>query len=148
MQNSVPSGLKPKPREPPFALQVSAPKIASIAAASGVFVPVVQEPFGNAVFATSAQDLAGRSVAVLGCGPIGLFTIGIGSALLVPLRVPLRAIAVELWLVLAAGLAVMLIAWQGTFQRWEGFFFILLLALYTAESYRRAVRWRMLPLIY
>ncbi len=40
----------------------------------------LQEPFGNAVFATSEQDLAGRSVAVMGCGPIGLFTIGIARA--------------------------------------------------------------------
>ncbi len=43
-------------------------------------VATLQEPFGNAVFATSEQDLAGRSVAVLGCGPIGLFTIGIARA--------------------------------------------------------------------
>lgn len=43
-------------------------------------IATLQEPFGNAVFATSAQDLAGRSVAVMGCGPIGLFTIGIAKA--------------------------------------------------------------------
>jgi threonine 3-dehydrogenase len=43
-------------------------------------IATLQEPFGNAVFATSSQDLAGRSVAVLGCGPIGLFTIGICRA--------------------------------------------------------------------
>ena len=43
-------------------------------------VATLQEPFGNAVFATSEQDLAGRSVAVLGCGPIGLFTIAIARA--------------------------------------------------------------------
>ena len=40
----------------------------------------LQEPFGNAVFATGEQDLAGRSVAVLGCGPVGLFTIAIARA--------------------------------------------------------------------
>ncbi len=40
----------------------------------------LQEPFGNAVFATSEQDLAGRSVAVLGCGPVGLFTIAIARS--------------------------------------------------------------------
>jgi threonine 3-dehydrogenase len=40
----------------------------------------LQEPFGNAVFATSEQDLAGRSIAVLGCGPVGLFTIAIARA--------------------------------------------------------------------
>jgi threonine 3-dehydrogenase len=43
-------------------------------------IATLQEPFGNAVFATSSQDLAGKSVAVLGCGPIGLFTIGIARA--------------------------------------------------------------------
>ena len=40
----------------------------------------LQEPFGNAVFATSKQELAGRAVAVLGCGPVGLFTIAIARA--------------------------------------------------------------------
>ena len=40
-------------------------------------IATIQEPFGNAVFATSMHDLAGQSVAVFGCGPIGLFTIGI-----------------------------------------------------------------------
>ncbi len=43
-------------------------------------IATLQEPFGNAVFATMNQDLSGRSVAVLGCGPIGLFTIGISQA--------------------------------------------------------------------
>jgi threonine 3-dehydrogenase len=43
-------------------------------------IATLQEPFGNAVFATSSQDLAGKSVAVLGCGPIGLFTIAIARA--------------------------------------------------------------------
>jgi len=40
----------------------------------------LQEPFGNAVFATLSHDLAGQTVAVLGCGPIGLFSIGIARA--------------------------------------------------------------------
>jgi threonine 3-dehydrogenase len=43
-------------------------------------IATLQEPFGNAVFATSTQDLAGRTVAVLGCGPVGLFTIAIARA--------------------------------------------------------------------
>jgi threonine 3-dehydrogenase len=43
-------------------------------------IACLQEPFGNAVFATSTQDLAGRAVAVLGCGPVGLFTIAISRA--------------------------------------------------------------------
>jgi threonine 3-dehydrogenase len=43
-------------------------------------IATLQEPFGNAVFATSEQDLAGQAIAVLGCGPIGLFTIGIARS--------------------------------------------------------------------
>jgi threonine 3-dehydrogenase len=43
-------------------------------------VACLQEPFGNAVFAISTQDLAGRTIAVLGCGPVGLFTIAIARA--------------------------------------------------------------------
>ncbi|MEK6675936.1 MAG: L-threonine 3-dehydrogenase [Planctomycetota bacterium] len=43
-------------------------------------VATMQEPFGNAVFATMNQDMSGESVCVLGCGPIGLFTIGIAKA--------------------------------------------------------------------
>lgn len=40
----------------------------------------LQEPFGNAVYATGEQDPAGRSVAVLGCGPVGVFTVAIAGA--------------------------------------------------------------------
>jgi threonine 3-dehydrogenase len=43
-------------------------------------IATLQEPFGNAVFATSTQDLPGQTVAVLGCGPVGLFTIAIARA--------------------------------------------------------------------
>lgn len=43
-------------------------------------IAALQEPFGNAVFATSREDLAGKTVAVLGCGPIGLFTMLIAAA--------------------------------------------------------------------
>ena len=43
-------------------------------------IATLQEPFGNAVFATSEQDLSGRTVAVIGCGPVGLFTIAIARA--------------------------------------------------------------------
>jgi threonine 3-dehydrogenase len=43
-------------------------------------IATLQEPFGNAVFATSQEDLAGKTVAVLGCGPVGLFTIAIARA--------------------------------------------------------------------
>jgi threonine 3-dehydrogenase len=43
-------------------------------------IACLQEPFGNAVFATSTQELAGRAVAVLGCGPVGLFAVAIARA--------------------------------------------------------------------
>ncbi|HSX22742.1 MAG TPA: alcohol dehydrogenase catalytic domain-containing protein, partial [Gaiellaceae bacterium] len=43
-------------------------------------IATLQEPFGNAVFAVSHEDIPGKTVAVLGCGPIGLFTIGIARA--------------------------------------------------------------------
>lgn len=43
-------------------------------------IATLQEPFGNAVFVSMSEDLSGQSVAVLGCGPIGLFTIGIASS--------------------------------------------------------------------
>ncbi|MEN9786831.1 MAG: Threonine 3-dehydrogenase [Pseudomonadota bacterium] len=38
-------------------------------------VAAVQEPFGNAVHACQATDLRGKSVAVVGCGTIGLFAV-------------------------------------------------------------------------
>jgi threonine 3-dehydrogenase len=43
-------------------------------------IATLQEPFGNAVFAAGHADLAGKTVAILGCGPVGLFTIGIARA--------------------------------------------------------------------
>jgi threonine 3-dehydrogenase len=55
----------------------------------------LQEPFGNAVFALGLHDLAGRTVAILGCGPVGLFGIGLARAsgagrVLASDRVPFR----------------------------------------------------------
>ena len=43
-------------------------------------IATLQEPFGNAVLATLSHDLAGQTVGVFGCGPIGLFSIGIAKA--------------------------------------------------------------------
>ena len=43
-------------------------------------IATLQEPFGNAVLATLTHDLAGQTVAVSGCGPIGLFSISIARA--------------------------------------------------------------------
>lgn len=44
-------------------------------------VGAIQEPFGNAVHASTTVDLQGKSVAIFGCGPIGLFTILIARAM-------------------------------------------------------------------
>lgn len=43
-------------------------------------VAAIQEPFGNAVHATLATDLAGKTVAIFGLGPIGLMSIGVARA--------------------------------------------------------------------
>jgi threonine 3-dehydrogenase len=43
-------------------------------------VASVQEPFGNAVHAALSTELAGRTVLVTGCGPIGLMAIGVAKA--------------------------------------------------------------------
>ena len=44
-------------------------------------VGAIQEPFGNAVHATTAVDLKDKTVAIFGCGSIGLFTILTAKAL-------------------------------------------------------------------
>jgi len=44
-------------------------------------VAALQEPFGNAVHAAGVADLRGRTVAVFGCGTIGLFAIMVARAL-------------------------------------------------------------------
>lgn len=43
-------------------------------------IACMQDPLGNAVHAALAGDLVGKSVAVLGCGPIGLFAIAVVKA--------------------------------------------------------------------
>ncbi len=40
----------------------------------------ILEPLGNAVFATLCEDVTGKSVAVFGCGPQGLFAIAVAKA--------------------------------------------------------------------
>lgn len=43
-------------------------------------IACVQDPLGNAVHAVTAGDVAGRTFAVLGCGPIGLMAIAVARA--------------------------------------------------------------------
>jgi threonine 3-dehydrogenase len=45
-----------------------------------VEVAAIQDPLGNAVHAALAGPLEGCTVAVLGCGPLGLFSVGIAKA--------------------------------------------------------------------
>ncbi|CCW35731.1 L-threonine 3-dehydrogenase [Chthonomonas calidirosea] len=40
----------------------------------------VQDPLGNAVHATLVEEVVGRTVAVLGCGPIGIFAVAVARA--------------------------------------------------------------------
>ena len=42
-------------------------------------IAALQEPMGNAVFSVFVEEIAGQSVAVLGCGPIGLMSIAIAK---------------------------------------------------------------------
>jgi threonine 3-dehydrogenase len=44
-------------------------------------VAAIQEPLGNAVHACSRVDLRGKSVAIFGCGTIGLFSVIVARAL-------------------------------------------------------------------
>ena len=43
-------------------------------------VAALFDPFGNAVHACSKVDLRGKRVAILGCGPIGMFTVLLAKA--------------------------------------------------------------------
>jgi threonine 3-dehydrogenase len=43
-------------------------------------IACVQDPLGNAVHATLAGEVIGRTVAVLGCGPIGVFCVAVARA--------------------------------------------------------------------
>ncbi|TMW73283.1 L-threonine 3-dehydrogenase [Alteribacter natronophilus] len=43
-------------------------------------VASVQEPLGNGVHTVLAGDVAGKSVAVIGCGPIGIMAVGVAKA--------------------------------------------------------------------
>ncbi|WP_353894412.1 L-threonine 3-dehydrogenase [Proteinivorax hydrogeniformans] len=40
----------------------------------------VQEPLGNAVQTVLAGDIVGKSIAVVGCGPIGIFAVAVAKA--------------------------------------------------------------------
>ncbi|WP_185861714.1 L-threonine 3-dehydrogenase [Peribacillus cavernae] len=43
-------------------------------------VASIQEPMGNAVHTVLAGDVVGKTVAVIGCGPIGILAVGVAKA--------------------------------------------------------------------
>ena len=43
-------------------------------------IACIQDPLGNAVHATLSGEVIGRTVAVLGCGPIGMFAVAVAKA--------------------------------------------------------------------
>lgn len=45
-----------------------------------VDVASVQEPMGNAVHTVLSGDVVGKTVAIIGCGPIGLMAVGVAKA--------------------------------------------------------------------
>src|SRR5580704_1343815 len=44
------------------------------------YLACIQDPLGNAVHATLAGEVIGRTVVVLGCGPIGIFAVAVARA--------------------------------------------------------------------
>jgi threonine 3-dehydrogenase len=44
------------------------------------YLACIQDPLGNAVHATLAGEVIGRTVVVLGCGPIGVFAVAVARA--------------------------------------------------------------------
>ena len=91
-------------------------------------IATLQEPFGNAVFAAAHEDLPGKTVAVLGCGPIGLFTVAIARAsgagrVLASDRTPYRlalARTMGAAATLAAGAGADAVAWFHEHNEGEG----------------------------
>ena len=65
-----------------FAEYVAVPASTAWRAPANVPLDVqgIMEPLGNAVHTAFAGDLAGQRIAVTGCGPIGLFAIGVARA--------------------------------------------------------------------
>lgn len=65
-----------------FAEYVAVPAVNAWPIPPGVSLEVaaIMEPCGNAVHTAFAGDLSGCNIAVTGCGPIGLFAIGVARA--------------------------------------------------------------------
>lgn len=59
---------------------VPEPCIWKLPASTDPDIGAIYEPFGVAAHAVLVESVAGKSVAVFGCGPIGLFAVGIARA--------------------------------------------------------------------
>lgn len=66
-------------RDGAFAEYVAIPGLNAWKNSSAIPPPVatMQEPLGNAIDTVLAEEVAGKSVAVLGCGPVGLLAVGV-----------------------------------------------------------------------
>jgi len=64
-----------------FAEYVKIPALNAWKVSSNIPIEVVSlfEPFGNAVHSTLIDEIVGKDVAVFGCGPIGLMSIGVAK---------------------------------------------------------------------
>ncbi len=69
-------------RDGAFADYVAVPATNVISVPKGIPLDhaAVFDPLGNAFHAVLTADIPGRTVAILGCGPIGLFAVGIARA--------------------------------------------------------------------
>jgi threonine 3-dehydrogenase len=65
-----------------FAEYVSLPEVCAWKNPADMPIEIasIQEPLGNAVYAVLAEEVAGKSVVVFGCGPSGLFSTGVAAA--------------------------------------------------------------------
>jgi cation:H+ antiporter len=59
-------------------------------------------------------------------------------AMITPLQVRFRSVALELYFLLATNVIVFFVAWHGIFPRPLGFIFVLSLVIYTVQSFRAA----------
>lgn len=69
-------------RDGAFADYVMVPEVCCVKIDKGLSweIASIQEPFGNAVYAVSEADVVGKSVAVFGDGPTGMFAVAVARA--------------------------------------------------------------------
>ncbi|MCL5038481.1 MAG: L-threonine 3-dehydrogenase [Firmicutes bacterium] len=69
-------------RDGAFAEYIAIPAVNAVPTSRSVppEVAAIQEPLGNAVHTVLAGEVAGRRVAVFGCGPVGALAVGVAKA--------------------------------------------------------------------